>query len=671
MRRTVTSYSAWRWASAPGVGLLLALAAHGAQELEGPIIGFSVDEADRTTGRRRWLLRAERAQPLPEDRYQLTGARLEMYTETGATNLILVTPRCFYDPKSKTVNSPDALQVSSGEGGFAIEGQGFGYAPAAGGLTNQATGILTISNQVHATVLKDFVKTSTNRSVTMSDPRQSPAADEAVQIYSRRLTLQPELAVFREDVRVEDSDGELTCGVLTARFTEKDWRMQSLAAEQNVRMQSGEIRAEAGRATYESATGLVELRDSPRWRMGSREGRADQVVVDRRRRHVQATGNVAATLPAETLAADGAWLPEDRSERRAVERELKPIQVLADEGEFQPEAARSDVTLGVFRGNVRVRNDRGQLACERLTVATWGRDYQVQTLVAEQDVVVEQGKNRVTCARAEYVARAGTVELTGRPLWRLGEREGESDRLWLDSRNQAYRAIGQVRMRLPADELGSSVWLSPRPGARAVQGAVTEPGTADRVRGPVEVACDEFEFRPAAGAEQLDRAVYQGHVQVSSGERMRLTCATLAASGVSSSNQVQTVLAQREVVVRVTSPTGEREARGDAARFVAATSTVELTATNQVEILVRDARGSTRATGKRASYDAATDTFELDGRPLVVAGQGVLSGDRVRLDQAHTTVTAHGQWTLRLPLKTLGIPEDAIDRLADPFSKQR
>ena len=670
MKRNPTRNRIWRWACAPGISLLLALAAEGAQMLEGPIVGFSVDEADRVTGHRRWLLRAERALPLSDGRYELTGARLEMYGDAGGTNLVMVAPRCFFDPRSKTVSSPGTLQVNSGEGGFAIEGQGFGYAPASSALTNQATGILTVSNQVHATVRKDFVNTAADRPGAASGPRQSQAADEAAHIYSRRLTLQPEVAVFRDDVRLEDSEGKLACEVMTARFTERDWRMQSLAAEQNVRMESGEIRAEAGRAAYDTATDLLELSGAPLWRMGRRAGHADQVVVDRRRRHLKATGNVAVTLPAEALAADGAWLPQDRSERGAVQPELKTIQVLADEGEFQPEAAGTNVTLGVFRGNVRVRNERGQLACERLTVATLGRDYQVQTMIAEQNIIIEQGKSRVTCTRAEYAAQAGAVELTGRPTWRMGEREGESDRLWLDLRNKTYRAIGQVKMRLPAGALGSSAWLLPVAASRKAESPERNAPTPDRSRKPVEVVCDEFEFRSATAADPQDRAVYRGNVQVTDRETMRLTCATLAANLVPGSNQVQTVLAERKVVVRIFSPTGEREARGDAAAFAAATSTVELTATNQVEIVVNDARGSTRATGKRAVYDGTRDTFELDGRPVVVAPQGVLSGDRVQVDQARTTLAAYGQWTLKVPLKTLGIPEDTINRLADPLSKQ-
>jgi lipopolysaccharide export system protein LptA len=671
MKRSPTRSPIWRWACAPGISVLCALAAYGAPVLEGPIVGFSVDEADRATGRRRWLLRAERAQPLPVDRYQLTGTRLEMYDEAGGTNLVLMAPRCFFDPRTRTVSSPDTLQVSSGAGGFAIEGQGFGYVPGSSAPTNQVAGILTISNQVHATVRKDFVNTPTDRlGADAAGARPSQAPDEVVHIYSRWLALRPEVAVFRDDVRVDDSDGTLACEVLTARFTERDWRMQSLAAEENVRMESGEIRAEAGRAAYDTATDLLELSGSPLWRMGGRAGHADQVVVDRRRRHLKATGDVAVTLPAEALAADGAWLPQERSERGGVQPELKPIQVLADEGEFQPEAAGTNVTLGVFRGNVRVRNERGQLACERLTVATLGRDYQVQTMIAEQNIIIEQGKSRVTCTRAEYAAQAGAVELTGRPTWRIGEREGESDRLWLDLRNKTYRAIGQVKMRLPAGALGSSAWLLPVAATRKAESAATEAAAIDPPQKPVELTCDEFEFRSATAADPHDRAVYQGNVQVTDREKMHLTCATLAANMAPGSNQVQTVLAERKVVVRIFSPTGEREARGDAAAFAAATSTVELTATNQVEIVVNDARGSTRATGKRAVYDGTRDTFELDGRPVVVAPQGVLNGDRVQVDQARTTLAAYGPWALKVPLKTLGIPEDAINRLADPLSKQ-
>jgi lipopolysaccharide export system protein LptA len=90
-----------------------------------------------------------------------------------------------------------------------------------------------------------------------------------------------------------------------------------------------------------------------------------------------------------------------------------------------------------------------------------------------------------------------------------------------------------------------------------------------------------------------------------------------------------------------------------------------------VEILLSDARGATRATGKRAIYDGVRDMFELDGQPLVTSPQGVLSGERVQVDQTHTTLAARGPWSLRIPLKTLGIPADALDRLADPLRKPR
>jgi lipopolysaccharide export system protein LptA len=656
-----------------GVGLLLALTAQGAQVLEGPILGFAVDEADRATGRRHWLLRAERAVPLPDGRYELpAGARLEMYDEAGGTNLILVASHAFFDPKSKIVSSPEALRVDSGQGGFAIEGRGFGYVPSRGASSSQPAGVLTISNEVHTTVHKNLAKAPTKPSTASSSP---PTAGELVHLYSRRLTLQPESAVFRDEVRVEDPQGRLTCAQLTARFTERDWQLLSLLAERNIRMQSGELEGQAERATYATDSELVELSGNPEWRMGTRAGSADLVVVDRGRQQVKATGHVAITLPSTALTSDGAWLPEER--RRPAPSpaggpgatEAKTLQLTANEAEFQPDATRTNVTLGVFRGNVRVRDDRGQLLCDRMNLATVGRDHEIEKIVAEDHVQVAQGESRAACSRAEYAAATGTVELTGHPTWRVGQREGESDRLWLDSRNQNYRAVGQVKMRMPSSALASQSWLTPTPAAQSAERAT--PVATNRPAELVELTCDTFEYTSATTTHELDCAVYQGHVLVIDPGKARLACAILTAMLVPGTNQVQTIVAEHEVVVHAQTPSGVREARGDVATFTAASRSVELTATNRVEILVTDARGSTRATGSRATYDGGRDAFELDGRPLVTSPQGVLQGDRVFVDQGHAALVARGQWSLRIPLKTLGLSTNALDRLADPLKKPR
>jgi lipopolysaccharide export system protein LptA len=598
-----------------------------------------------------------------------------MFGEARNTKLVLLTPRCFFDPAGQTVSSPGPLQVNGGEGEFAIEGQGFGFEPGRGSSSNRTAGVLTISNQVQATVRKDFVNVSRDTALA-SAAQPPPAAGEPVRIYSRRLTLEPAVAVFRDEVRVEDPQGRLTCERLTARFTDPDWRLQTLAAEEQVQLQSGELGGQAGRALYTTASDLLELSGAPSWRMGDRSGSAERVVMDRAQQRVKATGRVVLNLPATALTTGGSWLPEERrrpraaqTERPGTRSEAQPIQLTADEAEFQPDATRTNVTRGVFLGQVRVRDDRGQLTCDRLSLTALGRDHEVETLVAEQNVQVEQGDSRGSCARAAYVAAAGTVEMTGHPTWRVGEREGESDRLWMDARSQTYRALGQVKMRMPVSALASQSWLRPAPATPEVPAAA--PGASLRPTSRVELTCDEFEYVSAPGTNELDRAVYRGHVQVTDPDKASLTCSTLTATLAPGTNQVQTVVAEGEVVMRVQSPSGSREARGDMATFTAAGRAIELTAADRVEILLSDARGDTRATGQRAVYDGARDAFELDGQPLVTSPQGVLSGERVQVDQAHTTLAARGQWSLRIPLKTLGIPADALDRLADPLKEPR
>ena len=126
---------------------------HGADVLRGPIRGgFSVAEADRETGARKYALWGESATPLTADRWEIQSPRLELYGEGDTTNLVFRPSRCLFDRKTQRITSSEPLQVWSGDGYLQMQGEGFA-------LDLEARR-LWVSNRVEAVMNKRLFRTS-------------------------------------------------------------------------------------------------------------------------------------------------------------------------------------------------------------------------------------------------------------------------------------------------------------------------------------------------------------------------------------------------------------------------------------------------------------------------------------------------------------------------------
>ena len=136
-----------------------------------------------------------------------------------------------------------------------------------------------------------------------------------------------------------------------------------------------------------------------------------------------------------------------------------------------------------------------------------------------------------------------------------------------------------------------------------------------------------------------------------------MTSALLTARLEAETRQVEELMAAGEVELRMLESDGYRLARGDRAVYAADRGTVELTGMDGVEFFVVTADGVSRGLGRRALYDRTTELLELDGRPVITTPQGELTGDVVRLDRAHSTLSAAGAWRIRLPMGTYRMPE--------------
>jgi lipopolysaccharide export system protein LptA len=125
----------------------------------------------------------------------------------------------------------------------------------------------------------------------------------------------------------------------------------------------------------------------------------------------------------------------------------------------------------------------------------------------------------------------------------------------------------------------------------------------------------------------------------------------------SGTNQVEEMVAERDVEIRMTEEEGYRLARGDRAEYWADRSSVELTGADGVEFFIVTSDGVSRGVGRRAVYDGVTELLELEGEAWISTPDGELNGGVVRFDRAQSTLSATGHWRVRLPAGRLRLPE--------------
>ena len=86
------------------------------------------------------LLECGQAQRQSDGRYLVTGAKYQTFHEDGKGELTVEAPQCIYDSGQRSISSPGPLHVSTADGKFAIEGEGF--------LWQQTNSMLLVSNRV-------------------------------------------------------------------------------------------------------------------------------------------------------------------------------------------------------------------------------------------------------------------------------------------------------------------------------------------------------------------------------------------------------------------------------------------------------------------------------------------------------------------------------------------
>lgn len=271
--------------------------------------------------------------------------------------------------------------------------------------------------------------------------------------------------------------------------------------------------------------------------------------------------------------------------------------------------------LGVYQGNVRVAGTNLSATASRLTIVLPVAEHRMQTLTAEQNVIIDYEKIHATGERAFYSADTDLIQLSGlpRPTWRIEDKDGSGDELVFDRTNRVFRASGHARLKMPAQSMGAS-------------GLFSQPESASAASLPptnqfVEILCDHYELR-------TNLAVFHDQVRVSErlGDQLQgeMSCSlmTLTFSG---TNELQKMVAERRVVI---------------------------------------ARVDSQFTADTAEYTGTNGVLELTGNPAWRAGPREGKGDRVRANLAREEMLVRGNAFMRLPAAELG--QSAVTALGTP-----
>lgn len=554
-----------------------------------------------------WRITGVKAEPLDRARALLSGMKLQMFLKNGETELAVDAAECLYDSAKRIASSPGKLKVLVNEGRFVIEGEGFLWQQ-----TQETNWTLTISNQVHATVQRP----TTN------------AATSLMTITSRQFafdTFQRE-GVFRENVHAEDSEIELACAVLSATTSTNSGAPDTLKAERNVSVDSktDELSARADLAFYSRTNETLVLTGNVSWKKGAQAGSAERVVLQRLEKQFTAAGTVAVQLPRGSLGLGG-LLPADSSTVNAATNISAPLQLSA-----RHLLVSSNLT--VIEGEVRIQDETNRLACDKIVVATEGKE---QTAVAEGHVIVCHG-DADQCLRADRAAHTkstGAAVFTGQPAWKVAQSEGRADQVTLRDAGEIH-ALGNVAARVTlAGQFNSFLNLFP------------SPANTNQATRALELFSRELTASKSQVTLSGDARVHQSPIN---GREPHLRCETLTLHFATNSSHVELMQANDQVRFEqgITGVTNGPDAHSllTASRLIA---TCEPTNGALVRLVaeggVQAEQPGSVAKSERATYMAATEIMELTGQPTLRTTAAAIAGaEKITWDRKRNRVSATG-----------------------------
>ncbi len=176
------------------------------------------------------------------------------------------------------------------------------------------------------------------------------------------------------------------------------------------------------------------------------------------------------------------------------------IKITSKSVEYQTDKA-------TFRDNVLATEASGSVRCDTLTIHLGEQGTEsLRQIDAEGHVEITQDKSRASGGKATYAidGEKGVVQLTGEARWRDGIRDVTADLLLLDRIQNAVRAEGHARIKLPRRGLASAGLLTAKK---------TPPADAS-ANDLVEVSSDLITMKLAANSAQVQQVEARKNVVI-------------------------------------------------------------------------------------------------------------------------------------------------------------
>ncbi len=471
------------------------------------------------------------------------GVTLRSFTETNTLQLVVRAQECFYNSSNHTVNSAGPLQMQTADGKFSIEGIGFYW--------QQTNSSLFISNRVHTMIQGElFQGPATNKNETAGDAPTEPP----LSIWSDQFSYDGTngLGIWRQDVRVRQTNElgtnlALNSAVLTAKVPIEQRRVLSLDAETNVIVDYNGLHGTGARLNYAPDTGVIRLKDNATWSAEQRHGQGDELVIDQSNQVFQVNGHALLKLPGQSIGESGFLSFSNAPNSAVVQPAQRFVEITCERYEIRTNSAvfYDQVLLQEYWSNYV----RGRMRCQRQMLARFAGTNELQSIVADQNVVIEQGDKRFTGGHAVYTHTNSTLELTQNPKWQDGDRSGKGDLLRMNTQQNELLVSGNASLRLPANQLASE--LSPTNKAavhRSSKAATNE---------VADIYCQQYTLRQ-------NNSVFRGGVYATHPE-MNCTCEQMTIR--IPSPGLTNVISEGNVVFDLLTDDGKMHGTGDAAVY--------------------------------------------------------------------------------------------------------
>jgi lipopolysaccharide export system protein LptA len=536
----------------------------------------------------KFVLEGAKAQQRGKGEVLFTEPKWQTFRISGEREFLMEAPECLYDSIKRTINSAGRLRVSTADGKFALEGEGF--------LWRQTNSSLIISNRVHTVLRPDlFSSQNTNRGPTLT------AADRQLEIFADHFEYETGsgLGVYRGHLRVEGTNLVLRAGTLSFLLPLKERQLQSITASEQVELEYEDLHATGERALYAADKDAIRLTGQPTWGSPTLEGRGDDLLFDRTNRVLQAVGHAYLKILGQSLQSALVLSPDTTATNRPASTN-QFLEVTCDHYDLRTNAA-------AFREAVRVA-DRvdgetvGTMNCGTLDLSLTGTN-QLERLVAHDQVVLAQGDQRFEAGQAIYQATNQVLELTDHPRWSAGTRSGAGDRI-VFAQGQEMIVQGNSTMRLPATEL-----------ARATTGSL-------RVSTNNAAPSEQFAFLSAQEYRvRRDGAWFAGKVRLEH-PQMKWESEDISVRFATNGGPVEHMVAESNVLFELTDESGQ-SVKGSAQKAVYSYSVLR---------------------------NRTNDLVELTGDPVLVTTNGIFRSTVIYLDRARNKLLAPGNYSISAPV---------------------